>query len=130
MTDPSEHDTGTPIRVEDLSKRFGSFEAVRDVTFTAEGGSIIKIQMERLIDFAKDDDRNGTQFGGRRKSGLSAADCGSRGERALNNEIAARNWSAGMPALPGKLAERGARERFHWKIKSKLKISIKIRERR
>jgi sulfate transport system ATP-binding protein len=31
---------GTPIRVESLSKRFGSFEAVRDVTFTAEGGSI------------------------------------------------------------------------------------------
>jgi sulfate transport system ATP-binding protein len=40
MTDASEHETGTPIRVEDLSKRFGSFEAVRDVTFTAEGGSI------------------------------------------------------------------------------------------
>jgi sulfate/thiosulfate transport system ATP-binding protein len=31
---------GTPIRVEGLSKRFGSFEAVRDVSFTAEGGSI------------------------------------------------------------------------------------------
>jgi sulfate/thiosulfate transport system ATP-binding protein len=31
---------GTPIRVEGLSKRFGSFEAVRDVTFTAEGGAI------------------------------------------------------------------------------------------
>jgi sulfate transport system ATP-binding protein len=32
--------TGTPIRVEHLSKRFGDFEAVRDVTFTAEAGSI------------------------------------------------------------------------------------------
>jgi sulfate transport system ATP-binding protein len=31
---------GTPIRVESLSKRFGSFEAVREVTFTAEGGAI------------------------------------------------------------------------------------------
>ncbi|MEW6058587.1 MAG: sulfate/molybdate ABC transporter ATP-binding protein [Actinomycetota bacterium] len=29
-----------PIRVEDLTKRFGDFEAVRDVTFTAEAGSI------------------------------------------------------------------------------------------
>src|SRR6185437_13213233 len=34
------HETGTPIRVEDLSKRFGSFEAVKDVTFTADAGSI------------------------------------------------------------------------------------------
>jgi sulfate transport system ATP-binding protein len=40
MTDAAAHETGTPIRVEDLSKRFGSFEAVRDVTFTAEGGAI------------------------------------------------------------------------------------------
>jgi sulfate transport system ATP-binding protein len=40
MTDASGKQTGTPIRVEDLSKRFGSFEAVRDVSFTAEGGSI------------------------------------------------------------------------------------------
>ena len=32
--------TGTPIHVEGLWKRFGSFEAVRDVTFTAEAGSI------------------------------------------------------------------------------------------
>jgi sulfate/thiosulfate transport system ATP-binding protein len=32
--------TGTPIRVEGLSKSFGSFEAVRDVSFAAEGGSI------------------------------------------------------------------------------------------
>ncbi len=31
---------GTPIRVEGLGKRFGDFEAVRDVTFAAEGGSI------------------------------------------------------------------------------------------
>ena len=31
---------GTPIRVEGLTKRFGSFDAVRDVSFTAEGGSI------------------------------------------------------------------------------------------
>ncbi len=30
----------TPIRVEDLNKRFGSFEAVKDVTFTAKAGSI------------------------------------------------------------------------------------------
>ena len=30
----------TPIRVEDLTKRFGDFEAVRDVTFTAEAGKI------------------------------------------------------------------------------------------
>ncbi len=29
-----------PIRVQDLTKRFGDFEAVRDVTFTAEAGSI------------------------------------------------------------------------------------------
>jgi sulfate transport system ATP-binding protein len=29
-----------PIRVEDLTKRFGDFEAVRDVTFTAEAGNI------------------------------------------------------------------------------------------
>jgi sulfate/thiosulfate transport system ATP-binding protein len=33
-------EAGTPIRVEGLSKRFGSFEAVRDVSFAAEGGSI------------------------------------------------------------------------------------------
>ena len=32
--------TGTPIRVENLWKRFGEFEAVKDVTFTAEAGSI------------------------------------------------------------------------------------------
>lgn len=32
--------TGTPIRVEGLTKRFGDFVAVRDVTFTAEAGSI------------------------------------------------------------------------------------------
>jgi sulfate transport system ATP-binding protein len=31
---------GTPIRVENLWKRFGAFEAVKDVTFTAEAGSI------------------------------------------------------------------------------------------
>ena len=31
---------GTPIRVEGLTKRFGGFEAVRDVSFTAEGGCI------------------------------------------------------------------------------------------
>jgi sulfate transport system ATP-binding protein len=30
----------TPITVEGLSKRFGAFEAVRDVSFTAEAGSI------------------------------------------------------------------------------------------
>ncbi len=30
----------TPIRVEGLSKRFGDFEAVKGVTFTAEAGSI------------------------------------------------------------------------------------------
>jgi sulfate transport system ATP-binding protein len=30
----------TPIVVEDLTKRFGDFEAVRDVSFTAESGSI------------------------------------------------------------------------------------------
>lgn len=29
-----------PIRVENLTKRFGDFEAVRDVTFTADAGSI------------------------------------------------------------------------------------------
>ena len=34
------HLTGTPIHVEGLWKRFGSFEAVKDVTFTAEAGSI------------------------------------------------------------------------------------------
>jgi sulfate transport system ATP-binding protein len=39
MTDPT-ITQGTPIRVEGLSKRFGTFEAVRDVTFTAEGGAI------------------------------------------------------------------------------------------
>jgi ABC-type multidrug transport system ATPase subunit len=27
---------GTPIRVENLWKRFGDFEAVKDVSFTAE----------------------------------------------------------------------------------------------
>jgi sulfate/thiosulfate transport system ATP-binding protein len=32
--------TGTPIQVENLSKRFGEFEAVKDVTFRAEAGSI------------------------------------------------------------------------------------------
>ncbi len=32
--------TGTPIHVEGLWKRFGNFEAVKDVTFTAEAGSI------------------------------------------------------------------------------------------
>jgi sulfate/thiosulfate transport system ATP-binding protein len=32
--------TGTPIRVEGLWKRFGDFEAVRDVSFTADAGSI------------------------------------------------------------------------------------------
>ncbi|MCI0635068.1 MAG: sulfate/molybdate ABC transporter ATP-binding protein [Actinobacteria bacterium] len=32
--------TGTPIHVEGLWKRFGTFEAVKDVTFTAEAGSI------------------------------------------------------------------------------------------
>jgi sulfate transport system ATP-binding protein len=31
---------GTPIRVENLWKRFGDFEAVKDVSFTAEAGSI------------------------------------------------------------------------------------------
>jgi len=31
---------GTPIRVEDLWKRFGDFEAVKDVSFTVEAGSI------------------------------------------------------------------------------------------
>jgi sulfate transport system ATP-binding protein len=31
---------GTPIHVEGLWKRFGSFEAVKDVTFTADAGSI------------------------------------------------------------------------------------------
>ena len=31
--------TGTPIRVENLWKRFGGFEAVKDVTFTAEAGT-------------------------------------------------------------------------------------------
>ncbi len=31
--------TGTPIRVENLWKRFGEFEAVKDVTFTAEAGT-------------------------------------------------------------------------------------------
>jgi sulfate transport system ATP-binding protein len=31
---------GIPIRVERLSKRFGSFDAVSDVTFTAEGGAV------------------------------------------------------------------------------------------
>jgi sulfate transport system ATP-binding protein len=31
---------GIPIRVEGLSKRFGSFDAVSDVTFTADGGAI------------------------------------------------------------------------------------------
>ncbi len=39
MTKPMQM-TGTPIRVEGLWKRFGDFEAVRDVTFTAEAGSI------------------------------------------------------------------------------------------
>jgi sulfate transport system ATP-binding protein len=39
MNDPT-FTQGTPIRVEALTKRFGSFEAVRDVTFTAEGGAI------------------------------------------------------------------------------------------
>jgi sulfate/thiosulfate transport system ATP-binding protein len=34
------HLTGTPIHVEGLWKRFGDFEAVKDVTFTAEAGSI------------------------------------------------------------------------------------------
>jgi sulfate/thiosulfate transport system ATP-binding protein len=34
------HLTGTPIHVEGLWKRFGTFEAVKDVTFTAEAGSI------------------------------------------------------------------------------------------
>ncbi len=33
-------DTGTQIRVEGLCKSFGPFEAVKDVSFTAEGGSI------------------------------------------------------------------------------------------
>jgi sulfate transport system ATP-binding protein len=40
MTNTGSTQGGTPIRVEGLSKRFGSFEAVRDVSFTAEGGSI------------------------------------------------------------------------------------------
>ncbi|HKI28355.1 MAG TPA: sulfate ABC transporter ATP-binding protein, partial [Actinomycetota bacterium] len=39
MTGPQQL-TGTPIRVEHLWKRFGEFEAVRDVTFTADAGSI------------------------------------------------------------------------------------------
>ncbi len=30
----------TPIVVDGISKRFGSFEAVRDVTFTAPAGAI------------------------------------------------------------------------------------------
>ena len=34
------HIGGTPIRVENLWKRFGEFEAVKDVTFTADAGSI------------------------------------------------------------------------------------------
>jgi sulfate transport system ATP-binding protein len=33
-------ETGTQIRVDGLCKSFGSFEAVKDVSFTAEGGSI------------------------------------------------------------------------------------------
>jgi sulfate transport system ATP-binding protein len=33
-------EAGTQIRVEGLCKTFGSFEAVKDVSFTAEGGSI------------------------------------------------------------------------------------------
>ena len=40
MTNPSVHLDGIPIRVEKLWKRFGSFEAVKDVTFTADAGSI------------------------------------------------------------------------------------------
>ncbi|HYG73151.1 MAG TPA: sulfate/molybdate ABC transporter ATP-binding protein, partial [Actinomycetota bacterium] len=40
MTKPSVHLDGIPIRVEKLWKRFGSFEAVKDVTFTADAGSI------------------------------------------------------------------------------------------
>jgi sulfate transport system ATP-binding protein len=34
------HSTGTPIRIDRLWKRFGDFEAVKDVSFTAESGSI------------------------------------------------------------------------------------------
>lgn len=40
MTNDRYVSAGVPIRVELLTKRFGDFVAVRDVTFTAEGGSI------------------------------------------------------------------------------------------
>jgi sulfate transport system ATP-binding protein len=40
MTNTSVHLDGIQIRVENLWKRFGAFEAVKDVTFTAEAGSI------------------------------------------------------------------------------------------
>ncbi len=39
MTNPQQL-TGTPIRIDHLWKRFGTFEAVKDVTFTADAGSI------------------------------------------------------------------------------------------
>ena len=40
MTNEGVQLDGIPIRVERLWKRFGTFEAVKDVTFTAEAGSI------------------------------------------------------------------------------------------
>ena len=40
MTNEGVHFDGIQIRVENLWKRFGTFEAVKDVTFTADAGSI------------------------------------------------------------------------------------------